>query len=67
MKVLGMFFICVGVLLILGTAGRSDMEMFAGMGIEESLPFWQILVQISGGLFLACVGKKIYFFSSGKR
>jgi len=56
MKFFGAVLVCVGVLVILGTVGRSDLDMIMELKPEEALPMGQMLLQISIGFIVVWVG-----------
>ena len=57
MKTLGYVFILFGVVLVVGTIGRSDWQDFTpDVRPEEIIPFWRLALQAGIGMIMLYLG-----------
>lgn len=58
--IVGYVLFILGIVLVIGTAGRSDWQDLApGVRPEEILPFWRIFLQAGIGVVILFLGARL--------
>lgn len=60
LKILSYIFILFGMILVVGTIGRSDwQDLIPGVRPEEILPFWRLVFQTGIGMVMFFLGARL--------